>query len=299
MKAPTDKRNDTIQILITRSCSLFKCSNCTQLLPFRKDETHMSPDVFRLALRSLEGWPGIRGIFGGNPPNHPKFADLMQILVEEVPDQRHRGIWTNDVLKHGDLIREVFYPHGWFNCNAHADEEAAKRFDKHLPGKIIETSRSRHSWHSQVIGDYADWNIPESEWVKAREKCDINQDWSAAIMERDGKPYAYFCEVAGAIDGMRGENNGIEAVPGWWAWKMDKFGDQVKKCCDHNCVVPLRRLGHLDRDDTYDYTPSMAEYVQVAIDKGKIKGHCHGTIPVGTEKATDYQAHRTSKPGAT
>lgn len=254
----------------------------------------MSPDVFRLALRSLKGWPGIVGCFGGNAPNHPKFADLMQILVEEVPDQRQRGLWTNDLGRHGALIREVFYPHGRFNCNAHADGEAAAEIDKWLPGKLIETSRRRMSWHSQVLGDYAEIGMSDEEWVQRRERCDINQDWSAAIMERDGKPYAYFCEVAGAIDGIRGTSCGVEAVPGWWKWRMDKFQHQVNSCCDHNCLVPAKLLGHLDRDDVYDITPKFAGLTI----KGKVKTVVHTTRPEATEKATDYQAHRTFKPNA-
>ncbi|HXI98771.1 MAG TPA: radical SAM protein, partial [Gemmatimonadaceae bacterium] len=124
MLAPIDKLerggNRIIQIEVTRICTL-NCSNCTRLLPFRRDEKHMGVDVFREAVRSLADWPGVIGIFGGNPPCHPRFGDLMAILVEEIPDQRHRGLWANDLLKHGELVRDVFYPHGMFNLNAHAD----------------------------------------------------------------------------------------------------------------------------------------------------------------------------------
>lgn len=292
MKAPTDKSNDTIQILVTRACDLFHCSNCTQLLPFRRDAIHMSVDVFRAALRSLAGWPGIRGIFGGNPCVHPKFADLMQVLIEEVPEQRQRGIWTNDLMQHGELVRDVFYPHGRFNLNAHADPEAAAEMDRWLSGRIIESSRSRPSWHSPILLDWRDMGLSEAEWIEARESCDINQRWSAAIMERDGKPYAYFCEVAGALDGIRGENHGIEAVPGWWAWKMDRFGEQVRQCCDRGCGVPLKRLGHLDRDDAYDVSPAFVPLTS----SRKVKTVIHTELPEGTDRPTDYQSKWTCKP---
>jgi hypothetical protein len=116
--------------------------------------------------------------------------------------------------------------------------------DRWLPGRLIPTSRDRASWHSPILLDWRDMGLSEPEWVAKREACDINQHWSAAILERDGAPYAYFCEVAGALDGIRGENHGIPAVPGWWRFKMDRFGDQVKSCCDAGCGVPLKRLGH-------------------------------------------------------
>lgn len=283
MKAPTDKPNDTVQILVTTRCDVLTCSNCTQLLPFRKEPRDMSVDVFRAALRSLDGWPGIRGIFGGNPCAHPRFADLMTVLVEEVPDQKQRGLWTNNLLGHGPIVREVFYPKGRFNLNTHGNAAAADEMREYLPGVPIRDN-GIGSWHSPILLDWRDMGIGEPDWVAAREDCDINREWSAAIMQRAGKPYAYFCEVAGAIDGIRGENHGIEAVPGWWRWKMDRFTDQVRQCCDRGCGVPLRRLGHRDHEETYDISPSfvpltVSRLVDVAV---------HREMPAGTERATLY-----------
>jgi hypothetical protein len=58
----------------------------------------MSVDVFRQALRSLPGWPGYpRRVRRESDTCTLKFADLMAVLVEEVPDQRQRGLWTNNL----------------------------------------------------------------------------------------------------------------------------------------------------------------------------------------------------------
>jgi hypothetical protein len=260
MLTPHDKirrgGNDTIQIIITRACDIFTCTNCTQLLPFRSDALHMSTECFRNALRSLADWPGIVGIFGGNPCCHPRFAELMKILMEEIPVQRHRGIWTNNLLKHGALVREVFYPHGRFNLNAHADPAAAADIERWLPGKLIPKTDRDPAWHAAMLADYRDFGMSEEQWIAAREACDINQKWSAAIAERDGQPYAYFCEVAASLDGVRGENHGIPANPGWWQSRMDTYKHQVRECCDRGCGVPLRFRGHLDRAATYDVSAS-------------------------------------------
>lgn len=293
MKAPTDKRNDTIQILVTRRCDLYFCSNCTQILPFRKDPLDMSLDVFRKAVRSLEGWPGVYGIFGGNPCSHPRFPEICEILAQEVPNRRQRGIWTNNLLGHGQIVRDTFYPQGRFNLNAHCDMKAAAEIDKWLPGKIIRSSTNRQSWHSPILMSWQDVGLTREEWVALRERCDINLRWSAAIMERDGQPYAYFCEVAGALDGVRGENNGIPAVPGWWRWKMDKFWSQVEQCCDRGCGIPLKCKGHLDRQDTYDYTEAFADHV--AKKHKKVTLEKHDSLPETTEQPTDYQALRSKK----
>lgn len=298
MIAPTEKTNDTIQIVISRSCDLFWCSNCTQLLPFRTDTVHMAPDVFRAALRSLEGWPGIRGVFGGNPCVHPKFRELMAILVEEVPDQAKRGIWTNDLREHGELVRQVFYPRGRFNLNAHANPEAAAAIDHYLPGRLIPSSRHRASWHAPILLDWHDLGLTVDEWIGAREACDINRTWSAAIFERDGAPFAYFCEVAGALDGVRGTNHGIPAVPGWWRFGMDRFAGQVAGCCDVGCGVPLRRLGHLDTDQTYDYSAAFIPLVGGKLAKSPhLTGVLHADLEAtpATDRPTDYQALRSVK----
>lgn len=290
MLAPTQKPNDIIQICVTRKCDLHSCSNCTQLLPFRQDAVEMSPEVFRLALRSLAGWRGVRAMFGGNPCTHSRFEDLCQILVEEVPDQRQRGLWANSLRGKGEVVKRTFWPNGRFNLNVHADPAAAAEIDQWLPGRVIESSRSRLSWHSPILLHYADAGLTEQQWIAAREDCDINQNWSAAIVERDGKPYAYFCEVAAALDGVRGENHGVLAEPGWWRWGMDRFAHQVTGCCDRGCGVPLRRRGHLDRDDTYDVSPGM---VQLTIKK---RGKINIAVGVGdesVEEMTDYQRLRT------
>ena len=297
MKAPTEKTNDTIQIVISRSCDLYWCSNCTQLLPFRRDPVHMDPDVFRLALRSLAGWPGIRGIFGGNPCMHPEFPTILRILVEEVPDQRQRGIWTNDLRSHGALIREVFFPRGRFNLNAHASPASAAVMDQYLPGKVIPTSRARASWHAPILLDWRDLGLTPAEWTVAREACDINRSWSAAIFERAGAPFAYFCEVAGALDGIRNENHGIPAVPGWWKASMDGFGDQVGQCCDRGCGVPLRRLGNLDTAATYDYSRSFVPLIAGKLPSRHLLGILHtGLEAPATDRPTDYQGLRSAKP---
>ena len=295
MVAPTEKSNDTIQIVITRSCDLFTCSNCTQLLPFRRDALHMQPDVFRDALRSLAGWPGIYGIFGGNPCSHPKFPELMRILVEEVPQQRQRGLWSNNLLGHGPLVREVFYPHARFNLNAHGSTTAAAVMDQYVPGKRIPTSRERHSWHSSILVDWRDVGLSEPEWIAARETCDINRSWSAALFERDGEPAAYFCEVGGALDAMRGEHHGMPALPGWWRAPMAAFQSQVA-ICDKGCGVPLRQLGHRDSDAVYDASPSFIPYTEVRRGSGRVSIVPTLALATRTERPTDYQGLRSVKP---
>ncbi len=304
MLAPIDKLNaggnDTIQILVTRACDLHHCSNCTQLLPYRNDDTvHMDLDVFREACESLVGWAdagGIVGVFGGNPCVHADFPGLCAILSDIIPP-RNRGLWTNNLNGHGAVAAETFRA-GRLNLNAHAVDTAAAEMDEYFPGRVIESSRTNASWHSPILMDWRDYDIAEWEWHALREACDINQRWSGAVMQKtdpvtgEQAAFAYFCEVAGALDGVRGVNHGVRVFPGWWQHDMKTFEHQVKACCDEGCGVPLSRLGHLDRDNTYDVSRSWVKLTIGA--KPQRKHDLHDKLPGGTEMATDYQSRFTT-----
>lgn len=254
----------------------------------------MSLDCFRKAVRSVADWPGVIGLFGGNPCVHPKFPELCEILCEEIPEQRRRGLWSNNLMDHGEAVKKTFYPHGRFNMNAHMDAAAAKEIERWLPGKLIRNSASQPSWHSAILLNWRDMGLSVSEWIRLRERCDINLKWSACIREHEGEPVAYFCEVAAAIDGIMGNNHGIPATPGWWHRKMSAFSSQVSCCCDIGCGVPLRGLGHMDRDDTYDMTPSWRARLQCDSFDPKVKIETHGLEPLAKcVEATDYMRLRT------
>ncbi len=256
----------------------------------------MSLECFREAIQSLRDWPGVIGIFGGNPCNHPKFPELCEILCEEIPDQRHRGLWSNDLLQHGEIARKTFYPNGRFNLNAHAVSQAAQGIEQHLPGKIIKDSVIWPATHSAILAHHEDYGVGNALWNELRERCDINLKWSGAIAERDGKPFAYFCEVAAALDGVRGTNHGMPVVPGWWRQGMEApdFQTQIKKCCDAGCGVPLHMRGHKDFHETYDISPSWAMKLPEK-PRGNVKVQVHDDFPGGVPENTDYMHHRTER----
>lgn len=296
MLAPIDKvrsgGNRIIQVVITRKCDLFNCSECTQLLPFRKDPMEMSLECIERTLRALRGWPGVIACFGGNPCTHSQFSEVCLLWQKHV-DPKQRGLWTNNLMTHGKVVKETFWPHGMFNLNVHGNDKAAEQMRMWLPRiKIWGTAPSHHS--SQLM-DYADYGISEADWIEMRERCDINQKWSGAVyMRDDGNPYIYFCERAGALDGVRGTNNGVLVEPGCWQWGMDKYRHQVSACCDHFCGVPLRTLGHVDRQDTYSVSPSLVSLTTERVGKAKVQ--VQETMPEGrTHDGTDYQLLRAKR----
>ena len=264
MLAPIDKwesgGNDIIQIVVTTRCDR-NCSNCTQLLPFRLDYAFMSLECFEEAVVSVKEWPGLVALFGGNPSVHPQFPELCKIISKYIAPE-HRGLWTNRLFKHGQVAAETFgrgkgrFNAGGLNLNAHANPVAAEEMDFWFPGRVIPQSVNQAAKHSAILIDRRDMGVTDEQWPAIRERCDINRDWSGAIVQREGKAFAYFCEVAAALDGIRGTNNGIPALPGWWRSRMSVFEGQVKNCCDQGCGYPLRDAGALDTDEVYNVSAS-------------------------------------------
>lgn len=290
MLTPADKvysgGNDIIQIVVTRRCDIFNCSNCTQMLPFRADSMDMSLDCIEKALISVQDWPGVVAAFGGNCCLHPQFPEVAKLWARYVPEQRRRGLWTNNLMSHAVIVRDVWYPYGRFNLNVHGNLKAAAAMRDALPKARVFGERPSH--HGAVFGDRAKLGVTDERWGPIREGCDINRNWSAGVYQGpDGDPVAYFCEVAGAIDGVTGERNGVPAVPGWWKQPIADFRNQVTRCCDKHCLVPLRLKGHDDLENTY--TTTAGSPLLTVGRKGKVSVH---EIAAGGEtirELTDYQ----------
>ena len=229
---------------ITNKCDL-KCSNCTRLLANQDHFWDMSLDNLRQALRSLHDFPGTIAILGGNPCMHRDFAGVCQVITEEVPDKNRRGLWTNNAFGFAELAAETF---GVFNLNPHGEERGIRSLEsiKHL-GWYYEGN----SEHSSLLAAVRDFYGEEEMWERIA-ACDINQNWSASIVENNGKLRAYFCEVAASFDLARGTDHGIEVTEGWWRRGIEEFSDQIRHFCP-GCGVPARIKGHLDKDqvDTF------------------------------------------------
>lgn len=299
MLSPIDKisarhGNDIMQIVVTTRCNL-RCSNCTQLIPFRTDYDFMSLECFEKAVLSVNDWPGLVALFGGNPCVHPQFPELCRIMAKHITPQ-HRGLWTNNLHKHAEIAKETFgqgvgrFNAGGLNLNAHADAKAAEAMDAAFPGRVIPSSWNQPSHHAAILVSWQDLGLTEKQWVAKREACDINQNWSGAIVERDGEPFGYFCEVAASLDGIRGENSGVPAVPGWWKNGMSAFASQVRNCCDRGCGIPLRHAGRLDTEEIYNVSESFLPVIE-----GRGKGQMVqlvDSISQTCTTATDYTRAR-------
>ncbi|MBI1237830.1 MAG: hypothetical protein GC199_00655 [Alphaproteobacteria bacterium] len=263
-----------ICIDITNKCDL-ACSNCTRLLENQEQFWDMSLDNFRTALRSLEGFPGTIAVIGGNPAMHRHFPEICKIMTQEVPEKKQRGLWTNNIFKHGAIAKETF---GVFNLNPHGDARGVKSITEFMKGIRKPWYHGGHSHHAPILTAGKDIYGEEEMWERIA-KCDVNQNWSASIVENKGQLRAYFCEVAASFDLARNEDHGVEVVPGWWRRNVREFEPQVRRFCP-GCGVPAKLKGHMDHEETDTYSATNADIALKSLKKKrKIVEMAPGTQP--------------------
>jgi hypothetical protein len=254
MKAPYEK--GVIQIDVTNACDIYHCSNCTRMLQHHKNKFYMSVKNFRIAVESLREYPGVVGMFGGNPCVHPAFESLCDIMREVMPDKSRRGLWTNRIFYHGEIVRRTF---GYQNLNVHQSAVAIAEIQAAMPGRKIWGTDSP-SMHAPILVAIKDIIPDKAARRSVIETCDINLKWSGCITQLphvNNELRCYFCEVAAAFDHVYQEDNGLPVTYGWWRRPIADYEHQIERWCN-SCGVPLRMNGHLDVDITDDYSATHA-----------------------------------------
>ena len=261
MKSPASMQ--IICIDITNKCDL-ACSNCTRLLENQDDYWDMSLENFRLACKSLSGFKGTIAIIGGNPCMHRDFEKICEIFEQEIPEKKQRGLWSNNIFKHEKIITKVF---GGFNLNAHGSSRGIRSLKKLYKSVKKGNLYLNHSHHSPLLTAVSDLYSEEEMWKKISQ-CDINQEWSATLIENKGILKAYFCEVAASFDLANGLDRGMEPYPGWWNQPIFNFTNQIRSFCP-SCGVPARLKGHYDFEEIDTYSDSNKHLADKSLKKGR------------------------------
>lgn len=279
MRRPKIWRQGVLQIWITRGCDL-ACFGCTQGSNLGGKPGRITVEQFEAAMKSLSGYFGVAGIFGGNPALHPEFDTLCDILAAHFPKEQ-RGLWCNHPRGHIDKIRETFNP-AVSNINVHLVRAAYDEFVNGWPGLKPYMKGLDPSWpeaeemrkkgvkeYAHRVGDarhsppyvamqdldelpYPDGtnrpNTEENRWELIAD-CDINKHWSAMIAVFRGQLRGFFCEIAGAQAMLHQHEAGypdlgLPIEPGWWQKSMQDFAAQARFHC-HACGIPIRTHGEL------------------------------------------------------
>ena len=263
MKSPRHMR--IIEIDITNACDK-SCSNCTRLCGHHKKPYFMDFDTFKKAVDSLDGYQGIRSIMGGEPTLHPEFERFIKYLGSKFPARENPY-----VAPQKDFIKKV---HQVELDNFQMINDGVERIDIVGPGMFSNMGAS-YKKHYEIITDILPFQglndhlnpvfhqsalitrkelgIPDDEWVKIRDKCWLQNEWSASITPKG----CFFCEIAGVLDMLLDGPGGWKIEPGWWKRTPDEFGDQLHWC--ELCGFALNTFTRDSSEEIDDVSPEWYE----------------------------------------
>ncbi len=215
-----------IQIDITNRCEN-KCSNCTHLIS-HAPTWDMNFETFKKAVDSLEDWPKVIGLIGGNTTLHPRIREFTEYFVSKIPQKERRGIWTSNFFDKEDLRKD----YGVIYYNPHK-------------GKVV---------HQPILCASKDLIKDKVTRDKLISSCWLAEQWSPSITPKG----CYRCEVMGCFDMVLGYNLGLPIEPGWWNRPLSDFKKQISTFCEIcSACIPLK--GRRDRDGKDDISASNVE----------------------------------------
>jgi organic radical activating enzyme len=270
MRSPFEM--DTIQIEVTTACRN-RCSNCSRFVGY-KEPWFMDLDFFKQAVDSLEGYPQMVGMQGGDPLLHPQFREMCEYLRSKfTPD--HLGLWTtlpNGFEHYADDICSTF-KHVFFNDHTRPDIF-------HAPSLV--------GIEEMVPNKNQMWHLIDNCWVQ--------MSWSASINPRG----AWFCEIAASM-AMLFEDEDRKGWPiekGWWHRLPADFREQMDMFCTR-CGYPIKLKRRSSVEEIDDISPLNYERCKdfTKIKNGKYQLHdlqfaCDKDLeqtPMAMYKDTEYR----------
>lgn len=300
MRSPADM--EFIQIDITNACNM-RCSNCTRFCGNHKKPFFMDFDTFKRAVDSLDGFDGVTGIIGGEPTLHPEFERFAGYLRKKFgkPSGGDALLYPQKDFIHSIHERE-------FSSNVLRERSDGSHFVKKYGAGLWSNMSGTYRKHYEVIQDTfsveylndhinpsyhqpglfsrKDLNIPDDEWIRLRDKCWIQNTWSATITPKG----AFFCEVAGALDMLFDGPGGWKIESGWWKRKPEDFADQLHWCELCGFALEGRTFTRDSQEETDDVSWKLFEMLKTTGSPKLKSGH------INLVKITDGMINDDSKP---
>lgn len=271
MKAPKD--HWTIQIEVTNAC-IHHCSNCTRLCGHHQKPFFMEYETFCKAVDSVLDHPGLIGVMGGEPTLHPRFADMCQYLYEKLPKEHLAApdaftLPTDsfiEVRRRQELDGYIIYPYEdgprpvIMGAGLWTTITPAYRKNFEIIQDVFRfqnlNDHTNASYHQPVLISRKDMGIDDETWLKLREKCWVNHQWSSSVTPKG----CFFCEVAAALDMLYDGPGGLPIEPGWWKRDIEDFKDQFRWC--ELCGIPLKTFGRDAREGIVDVSAKNVELLK-------------------------------------
>lgn len=261
MRSPADM--EVIQIEITNAC-LHSCSNCTRLCGHHQRPFFMDWDTFQLAVNSLSGYDGIIGMMGGEPTLHPDFERMTKYLF------RRHGMSVSLKAARRPVTDFLTYTRTKHNANRVLNKCKGPGLWTSMPKQyyryyeliqdsfVFQCLNDHHhpSFHQPLLVARKDLGVPDAQWIKLRDKCWIQNNWSASISPKG----AFFCEVAASLDMLFNGPGGWPIEANWWRRKPSDFGDQLQWCEMCGAALDTKRRDANEQND--DVSPTMIKRLQ-------------------------------------
>lgn len=266
MKSPKDMR--IIQIDITNAC-LYQCSNCTRFCGHHKKNFFMDFETFQRAVNSMRGYHGTIGVMGGEPTLHPEFERFVKYLHSQLPPgykKEEPGMVApqrdfiesvllenkrnSEVYEYSTGLRETVTGAGLWSAMVPTYKKHYELIQDVFKMQAV-NDHGNIMYHSPILINRKDLNIPDDEWIKIRDHCWAQDIWSATITPKG----AFFCEIAGALDMLFDGPGGWPIEEGWWKRTPDQFGDQLRWC--ELCGIAIETFTRDANDWVDDVSESM------------------------------------------
>ncbi len=282
MKSPQHMK--IIQIEITNAC-VRSCSNCTRFCGHHKKPFFMDIATFKKAVDSMEGYSGMVGVMGGEPTLHPSFKEIVDYYSLKIPlkksskkllyptksfinhrnqylsdTENSRGLWTSlgkSYYQHFEIIQDIF-PYQCIN-------------DHSNPGL-----------HQALLITRKELGLKDSDWVKLRDECWVQNMWSASITPKG----AFFCEIAAALDMLFNGSGGWPIEKGWWLRSPSDFGQQLNWCELCSAALPVPRIR---ANSEVDLVSPLLKSKLEHIESPKIRKGKYQVVPVENFDFERYQ----------
>lgn len=237
MRSPSQM--NIIQIDITNACT-HTCSNCTRFCGHHPKPFMMDMNTFKQAVDSLAEYHKIVGVMGGEPTLHPEFSKMVEYLRENRPENRpiiglRQPVKNFGIYRNRHLGEQAFHRRGLWSSLGAKYYKNFELINDTFAYQLI-NDHTNQGLHQALLITRKELGIPDKAWVKLRDRCWIQNMWSASITPKG----AFFCEVAAALDMLFDGSGGWPIEPGWWKRKPKDFGDQLQWCelCSGALSVP-------------------------------------------------------------
>ena len=289
MRSP--KEMGIIEIDITNACP-HSCSNCTRFCGHHKKPFFMDFDTFKQAVDSLQDFPNMVGMIGGEPTLHPEFDKFAKYLLESRVGKGVRFTLMREPITDMSsyISRNLNNIDYKMVLLSSLNESYYKHFEvinDTFPRQLLNDHNNK-CLHQALLMPRKELGISDDEWIKKRDACWIQNTWSATITPKG----AFFCEVAGSLDMLFDGPGGWKIEPGWWKREVKDFADQLH-WCEHcsGCLDVPQRISNDERDDM---TPEIFETLK-RMGSPKIK---RGKYVVHDPKTFDKSRYHTFTGGS-